>query len=267
MVADLFLICSTSSLRSSSFSSSMKSLWDETTNSRGSSSRFSHSILPCVGQVSTPSGFNASGVFFFSLNAFFYLPTFWMCLIHRSDLKKNSLNFFLSLTAVSIWLYIISSLQGSFFWPARKLLIESWVWLILTNSSICPFYNNNFKRLTQCKWTLEGDALTSWRWPCSSWTSQTDGPFPVTECKPARGRHVGYKADTRTACPALLLGLFFFYLQNKVHHSFVGLEKQLLEANTQHFPFQSVSHCVTDAQFVANLIQTRLPGRGNTGGR
>lgn len=59
------------------------------------------------------------------------------------------------------------------------------------------------------------------------------------------------------------IGLFVcIYLQNKVHHSFTGLEKQLLKPNTQHFPFQSVSHGVTDAQLVANLIQTRLAGSG-----
>lgn len=46
------------------------------------------------------------------------------------------------------------------------------------------------------------------------------------------------------------------YLQNEVHHSFIGLEKQLLKANTQNFSFQSISDGIADTQFVANLIQT-----------
>lgn len=58
----------------------------------------------------------------------------------------------------------------------------------------------------------------------------------------------------------------FIYLQNEVHHPFIGLEKQLLKANTQHLPFQSISHGVADAQLVANLIQTRFTGRGKLEG-
>lgn len=53
------------------------------------------------------------------------------------------------------------------------------------------------------------DALTSWRWPCFSWTSQTDDPFPVTECKPA-GRKTGQLQIRRLLCTSSSLFVCLF---------------------------------------------------------